>query len=448
MTGSAEHPAEISVDCSATQSARSDRSIPVKRSSEILDESAASVIDSVIVGAGPAGLAASAALTNRGIEHVVLDRGRVGQTWRDQRWDSLRLNNPGWMNPMLGPQSPNTYLTAREVLARMDTIAGACPVREFTSVNRMIPENGHWSLHVGPGMIRARTVVIATGGENQPRTPQLARKIPSWIAQHHAAHYRNPRQLPGGGVLVVGSGQSGCQIAQELRIAGRRVILATTPVGRAPARYRGKDTVEWLVQSGFFNQRTIDLPDISIIRQPQPLLAPGGRSLSLQSLARAGVILAGRLTGVDDETVIFDDSAAANMAAADVAAARITAMLDQFIGPPDPSRPDEPDDEGGAITLDPPRAVNLGTAGIGSIIWSTGYTGDFTWLPPDLVASDGRPRHRNGAAAAPGAWFIGLRWLTHRASGNFLGFPTDARTTADGIAAHLAADRGPVATPR
>jgi putative flavoprotein involved in K+ transport len=177
--------------------------------SEVLHELADTMIDTEVVGAGPAGLAASIALTHCGIEHVVLERGRIAQTWRDQRWDSLRLNNPGWMNPMLGPQPTNTYLTAREVLARLETLAGACPVREFTPVSRMMHDNGGWSLHVGPGLIRARTVVIATGGENQPRTPRLARDTPSWIAQQHAADYRNPHQLPEGGVLVVGSAQSG-----------------------------------------------------------------------------------------------------------------------------------------------------------------------------------------------------------------------------------------------
>lgn len=406
-------------------------------------------IESVVVGAGPAGLAASAALTDRGIEHVVLDRGRVGQTWHDQRWDSLRLNNPGWMNAMLGPQAPDTYLTAREVLSRLGALAGACPVREFTPVSRLIPDNGQWRLLVGAGSIQARTVVIATGGENQPRTPGMSRRVPGWIVQYHAAEYRNPGQLPEGAVLVVGSGQSGCQIAEELQAAGRRVVLATSPIGRAPARYRGKDTVKCLFQSGFFDQRTLDVPDISITRQPQPLIAPGGRALSLQSLARGGVCLAGRLTGVENGTVTFDESAPANVAAGDVLAARIAAILERIICSPDPGLPDEPDEAAaGPIELDPFRRLHLRAANVGTIIWSTGYTGDFTWLPTDLVDADGQPRHHNTAATTPGVWYIGLRWLTHRASGNFLGFPTDARTVADAVAAHLDTDRTSVVKPR
>ncbi len=407
----------------------------------------ARTIDTVVVGAGPAGLAASAALTDRGIEHVVLERGRVGQTWRDQRWDSLRLNNPGWMNAMLGAQPPDTYLTAREVLARLAALAGACPVREFTPVTGLIPDNGQWRLQVGNESIHARTVVIATGGENQPWTPRMSRRVPGWIVQYHAAEYRNPGQLPEGEVLVVGSGQSGCQITEELQAAGRRVILATSPIGRAPARHRGKDTVKCLFQSGFFDQRTLDVSDISITRQPQPLIAPGGRALSLQSLARGGVGLAGRLTGVENGTVTFDDSAPANVAAGDVFAARITAILDQIIGPPDPGPPDAPDEAAaGPIELDPPRRLDLRAANVGTIIWCTGYTGDFTWLPTDLVDADGQPRHHDTAAAKPGVWYIGLRWLTHRASGNFLGFPTDARTVAHAVAIHLHANRTSVPT--
>ena len=401
------------------------------------------MIDCVVVGGGPAGLAASAALSDRDVEHIVLERARVGQSWRAQRWDSLRLNNPGWMNPMLGPQPRDTHLTASEVVQRLESLAARCPVREFAAVTRMRAGQDRWDLEIGGGVIRTCAVVIATGGENQPRTPLLARSMPRWIAQFHAADYRKPGQLPDGAVLIVGSAQSGCQIAEELCAAGRRVILSTSPVGRAPARYRGVDTVELLVRSGFFQQRTLDLPDMSITKAPQPLLAPGGRSLSLQLLVRAGVTLTGRLIGVQNDTVTFDDTARANVAMADQFAARITAMLDQIVGPPDSTRPDESDEAAGRIDdLIEPRALNLRAAAVGSIIWSTGYTGDFSWLPAHLVDADGQPRHRNGAAvSAPGVRYIGLRWLTHRASGNFLGIPADALTTADAIAAHLAVGR-------
>jgi putative flavoprotein involved in K+ transport len=400
------------------------------------------MIDCVVVGAGPAGLAASAALTRRGIGHLVLERDRVGQSWRDQRWDSLRLNNPGWMNPMLGEQPPGTYLTAGEVVDRLERLAAACPVREGVRVARLAPDGPGWILVTSDGELRARAVVVASGGENLPRLPQLARALPGRVAQYHAADYRNPGQLPDGAILVVGSAQSGCQIAEDLLATGRQVILATSPVGRAPARHRGRDTVEWLAACGFFDQRPQDLPDPSVMTAPQPLLAPGGRSMSLQALARAGVTLTGRLVAVHDEQVTFDDSAQANVASGDAFAARIRAMLDQAIeraalGAP----PIEPDDADTPIELDPPTALDLRAIPVGSVVWCTGYTGDFSWLPPALLDAGGRPRHHGGAAPLPGVWYVGLRWLSHRASGNFLGFPTDAAATAEAVATHL--EQGP-----
>jgi putative flavoprotein involved in K+ transport len=396
------------------------------------------VIDCAVVGAGPAGLASSAALTRRGVEHLVLERGRVGQSWREQRWDSLRVNNPGWMNPMLGKQAPDTYLTAGEVVERLDKLAAACPVREGVRVARLAPHGDRWTLLTSDGELRARAVVVASGGENLPRLPRLARALSGRVAQYHAADYRNPGQLPDGAVLVVGSAQSGCQIAEDLLAGGRRVILATSPVGRAPARHRGRDTVEWLVECGFFQQRPQDLVDPSVMAAPQPLLAPGGRSMSLQALARAGVTLAGRLVAAHGERVAFDDSAPANLAAGDAFVARIRAMLDQVIRRAGLNAPPvEPDEADTPVELSPPMALDLGTVPVGSVVWCTGYTGDFSWLPPALLNPDGRPRHHDGAGPLPGVWYVGLRWLTHRASGNFLGFPADAAATADAVVTHL-----------
>ena len=305
------------------------------------------VLDCVVVGAGPAGLAASAALTDRGVEHEVFERGRVGESWRTQRWDSFRLNTPGWMNEMLGEQARDAYATGAEVVERLDQLAADCPIHAGVGVARLAPAADGYVLRTADGDLRARTVVAATGDANVPRIPALAGAFPDRVAQYHAADYRRAGLLDEGGVLVVGSGQSGCQIAEDLRAGGREVVLATSPVGRAPTPYRGRDTIEWLVEAGFFDQRPQDLPDPSMMRAPNPLFAPGGRSLSLQALARAGVTLVGRPVAMDRERVSFDASVAANVAAADAFAERARDMVDDIIrrhGLDAP--PAEPDDTG------------------------------------------------------------------------------------------------------
>jgi putative flavoprotein involved in K+ transport len=396
------------------------------------------VLDCVVVGAGPAGLAASAALSDRGVEHEILERRRVGESWRTQRWDSFRLNTPGWMNQMLGEQARGAYATGREVVQRLEQLAADCPIRAGVGVTRLAPAGDVYVLRTANGEIRARTVVAATGAENVPRTPGLARAFPDRVGQCHAADYRRPGLLPDVAVLVVGSGQSGCQIAEDLRAGGRHVVLATSPVGRAPTPYRGRDTVDWLVEAGFFDQRPQDLPDPTMMRAPNPLLAPGGRSLSLQALARTGITLVGRPIAVDGERVSFDASVAANVAAGDVFAARARALVDDIIrrrGLDAP--PPESDDAGAPVELIPRMALDLRAHAIASVVWCTGFTGDFSWLDPALLDADGQPRHEDAAAPAPGLWYVGLRWLIRRGSSLLHGFPGDAVTIAHAVEAHL-----------
>ena len=287
------------------------------------------------------------------------------------------------MNPMLGEQPQNSY---------------------------------RWDLQTGEGLILARTVLVDTGGENVRRIPALARAIPGRVGQHHAADYRSPGGLPEGTVLVVGSAQSGTQIAEDLLAAGRHVILSTSPVGRAPARHRGRDTLQQLVECGFFAQRARDLPDQSVLSAPQPLIAPGGRSTSLRALARAGVTLTGRLVAVDDEHVTFDRSTAANVAAGDAFATRIRVRLDEILHRSnEPAPPIEPDQADLPIELDPPLPC---------------------YSPPPAPSPRGR-------CPTPGLWYVALRWLTHRGSAQLPGIAKDAETVADAIAAHLTANASP-----
>jgi putative flavoprotein involved in K+ transport len=395
------------------------------------------VIDCVVVGGGPAGLAASAALGARGVEHVVLERGRAGESWRSQRWDSFRLNTPGWMNELLGPQPRDAYPAGREVVRRLERLADGCPVREGVEVGRLVPADGGFAVRTGEGELRARAVVVATGDQNRPRLPALAGALPGRLAQVHAAAYRNPGQLPDGAVLVVGSAQSGCQITEDLLAAGRRVILATSRVGRLPWRHRGRETLDWLVGGAFWDQRPRDLPDPSVMAAAQPIVAPG-RGLSLPALARAGVTLAGRPVAVAGDRVAFDDSLAANIAAGDAFAARIRAMADDSIGRRGlDAPPAEPDEHDLPVPLDPPASLDLAAEGVGAVVWCTGFGGDFSFLDPALAAADGTPRREEAAGPAPGLWYLGLRWLRRRSSGILYGFPGDAAVVADGVRAHL-----------
>jgi putative flavoprotein involved in K+ transport len=395
------------------------------------------MIDAVVVGGGPAGLAASVALTGRGVEHVVLERDRVGGSWRAQRWDSFRLNTPGWMNQLLGDQDRDAYATGPEVVLRLERLAAGCPVREGVRVARLARAGDGWTLATDDGELRASAVVVATGDQNLARVPALARRLPSRVAQLHAADYRGPGQLPTGAVLVVGSAQSGCQITEDLLAGGRRVFLSTSRVGRVPFWHRGRETVEWLAEAGFMDQRPRDLPDPSVMHTAMPILAPG-RGLSLPTLARAGATLAGRPVAVEGERVGFDDSVAANVAAGDAFAARARAMVDELVrrrGLDAP--PAEPDEHDAPADLDPPKWLDLGAEEVGAVVWCTGFGGDFTWLGPSLVGADGQPLREDAASPAPGVWYLGLRWLTRRRSGILFGFPGDAATVADAVRAYL-----------
>jgi putative flavoprotein involved in K+ transport len=271
-----------------------------------------------------------------------------------------------------------------------------------------------------------------------PKVPADATRVPEGIQQLHAAEFRNATQLPGGGVLIVGSGQSGCQIADDLAAAGRRVYLATSRVGRLPWHYRGRQVLRWLVDAGFFAQRLEDLDDPAMARVTQPIVAPGGRDLSLPLLARSGVTLLGRIVTVDGARVRFDDSATANVLFGDQFADRVYHMADAVIARSAGGAPAAmADAAGGPVEIAPCPTLDLVAADITSIIWCTGFTGDFSWVHLPVLDAAGQPAHQAGATAEPGVRFVGLPWLTHRASGVFLGVGSDAERTADAVTAHL-----------
>ncbi|MBO9556479.1 NAD(P)-binding domain-containing protein [Cellulomonas sp.] len=398
-------------------------------------------VDCVVVGAGPAGLAASAALAAEGVEHVVLERGRVGESWRAHRWDSFRLNTPGSMNRLLGPLPDDEYTGRQDVVRRLDDVAGRCPVRAAVDVTGIAAHDGSLTLTTSDGPVHARSVVVATGAENVPRLPPVAHTVPRRIHQETGASYRNPGALPDGAVLVVGSGQTGAQIVEDLHAAGRRVLLSASPVGRLPTPYRGRPMIEWLREAGFFDQRPEDLPDRAMTRMPNPLLPPGGdHDLDLRRLAVDGVELVGRVTGASDGRLHVDRSVGDSVAFAEAFAERARSMADRAIErlglDVAPAEPEEPIDH-------PVRDVDeldLRAEGITSVVWCTGMGGSHDWLPDDLL-DGGVPRHSSGRSPLAGLWFVGLRWMVRRCSSNLVGMPGDAAATATAVSAHLAGRR-------
>jgi putative flavoprotein involved in K+ transport len=375
--------------------------------------------DVVVVGAGPAGIATSCALASLGVDHVVLERGRIGETWRTQRWDSFRLNTPSWMNT-LGEGlpdgvDPEGFGTADDLTSQLVAVRDRrrLPVVEHAEVLDCVRRRGRWVLATGVGSVAARRVVAASGAQNVPRVPRLDAGLPRSLERLHAADYRRPEQLPSGAVLVVGGGQTGVAIAQELVEAGRTVYLATSRVGRIPRRYRGRDTLTWWDAMGLYAQTLDDLPGRRPPRQPQVSGSDGGRTISFQSLARDGVVLLGSLARVALGELVFAGNLAENVAFADDESTRTRAEIDAHIArsgwapPPVPDAADEP----ASSVPDPPRTLGLRETGIASVIWATGFTAAEGW--------------RSGLVPE-----VGTPWLRTRGSGILHGFRADAHALA------------------
>ena len=297
----------------------------------------ASQVEVVIVGAGQAGLAVSYYLQAFGVEHVVLERGRVGESWRSTRWDSFTLVTPNWMNRLPGYRlaagSAREFLARDTVVSLLDGFARGLPVQAATEVLSVDVGDGGYDVVTTAGRMAARAVVIASGGQRRPLIPRLSAALAADILQTHAGRYRRPDALPSGAILVVGSGQSGMQIATDLAAAGRDVLLATGQVARVPRRYRGRDAHEWAVELGLYDQPADAVSDPAEFRRPHPMLsgARGGQTLSYQQLARDGVRLLGRLAGADGYTLSFGPELPRNVEHADQGAAQFRRLVDEYV---------------------------------------------------------------------------------------------------------------------
>ena len=414
-----------------------------------------SILGSVVVGAGQAGLAASHHLGRLGIEHVVLERTRIGATWLSQRWDTFALNTPGWrshLQPAEGREGDDeAFLTARGFVDRLEAFASShrIPVTTGAEVTGIAPVGAAGDGFVvsftgpdGPDELRTRTVVVASGILNVPRMPSIAAALPNGLPQVTGAEYRNAGGLPAGAVLIVGSAQSGVQIAEDLVAGGRTVYLCTSSVGRVPRRYRGRDIFGWLGDVGFFDQLPGDLPDPRMLTWPQPHVSgvgPLGRTVSLQSLASQGVKLLGRPTAVEGDRVLLDDTLGANIAFGDRISAEIKGQVDRHIAAAGIAAPANEADPADAPHSDPaavrsPAHLDLEAAGIGCVVWTTGFGGAFGYLPAATVDARGVPIHDRGVAPVPGIFMLGFPWLIKRKSGIIPGVWDDAATIAEHVA--------------
>jgi putative flavoprotein involved in K+ transport len=416
------------------------------------------ILDTVIVGAGQAGLGVSYFLQQVENQHVVFERGRIGESWLSERWDTFRLNTLNHMNvlpglPYDGPE-PDGFARPDELVHYFQRYVEhyRLPVRTGVAVVSVeqTEDEQHFIVKTradgqAEESVLSRSIVIASGVLHTPKFPLAHSRIPSNITQLHTADYRNAAALPPGAVVVVGSGQSGCQVVEDLLSAGRMVYLCTSKVGRAPRRYRGRDILDWWIDMKFLDVTYASLEDKSISRAAQPQVSGLGRhghSVSLQHLARQGVVILGRLLDVEADTLLLSDEAVAHVRFADEFSHRLKDAIDAYLAqtgitpPPGEADPaDVPDPQ--AECVSPMRQLNLREAGVGAIIWATGFAADFGWLHLPVLDAEGQPIQQKGISPVRGLYFIGFPWLNSRKSGIIYGIQEDAHYIAGAIAQQL-----------
>jgi putative flavoprotein involved in K+ transport len=401
-------------------------------------------VDTLVIGGGQAGLAMSEHLSKRGVPHLIVERHRIAERWRSERWDSLVANGPAWHDrfPSMAFSGidPDSFATRDAIVDYLVEYAGkiAAPVRcgvEVKALHKNADGPG-FRAEASDGVIEAANVVVATGPFQRPIVPPA---VPdAGITQIHSSAYRNPGQLPAGAVLVVGAGSSGVQIADELVRAGRRVYLSIGPHNRPPRRYRGRDFVWWLGALGEWDARATapGTEHVTIAVSG----ARGGHTVDFRELAARGVTLLGRAGTYQDGVMQFLPDLADNIARGDADYLRVLNGADAYIAEHGLDLPEEP--EARSVAPDPPCVtdpqlqLNLAQAGITSLIWATGYALDFGWLKVAAFDNSGRPAHHLGVSLVPGLYFLGLPWLSRRASAFIWGVWHDADYLAGKIASN------------
>ncbi|MBA3946889.1 MAG: NAD(P)-binding domain-containing protein [Herpetosiphonaceae bacterium] len=411
-------------------------------------------VETIVIGGGQSGLAMSYYLTAQGRQHLVLEQAQVGESWRNKRWDSLRLVGPNWTLQLPGfPYQDNDadgFMTRDEIVAYLEHYKQFVkpPLREgvrVTAVEQQ-PDGAGLLVRTETMLFQATQVVVATGAYQHPRIPVCSANLPDHLRQLTPSHYRRPAALPPGAVLVVGSGESGCQIAEELRRSGRTVYLSVGRGWWVPRRYRGKDIVWWIDALGGFDQTVDTLPGgHAKVAAPGPQLtgANGGHDLNLHTLARAGVVLAGHLQGVQAGKLSFAPDLEANIASADAQAASFLQAIDDFVethGLDVPTEAHPVDLHSTRHQMDNVlHELDLGRSNVTSIIWATGYHLNLNWIHLPVLDQDGYPTHHRGVSTWPGLYFLGFEWLYKGKSHLFNGVGDDAAYLAEKIAVRATA---------
>ncbi|API53327.1 FAD-dependent oxidoreductase [Rhizobium leguminosarum] len=399
----------------------------------------------VVVGGGQAGLSASHYLKRQGIDHVVFEKKTVAHKWKNERWDAFCLVTPNWQcqlpdHPYDGTD-PHGFMVKDEILAYVDRFVKKveAPVLEQTSVTSIENHGGLFRLETSAGAVTADAVVIATSLYADPAIPRAGERLPEDITQIHTAAYRNADQLPKGGVIVVGSGQSGCQIAEDLHLAGRKVHLVTGNAPRCARFYRGRDVVDWLSDIG---QYDITVEHDGMTKKKHDTNhyltgRDGGRDIDLRKFALEGMALYGRMSGIAAGRMLFEPNLKANLDGADRVYNGINALIDRHIAEKGIDAPAESpyvpvwEPEAEIVELD------LKAEGITSVIWATGFSPDWSFVGLPIFDGNAYPVHRRGVTAVDGVYVLGLPWLWTWGSGRFLSVGRDA----EHVVGHLAARR-------
>ena len=407
-------------------------------------------VSAIVIGAGHAGLAISYELAERSIDHVILERGEVANSWKTERWDSLRLLTPNWQSQLPGygydADDPDGFMAAPEVVGFIEGYAAAtsAPVETHTSVTSVAASNGAYRVETDNGVWQAPAVVLASGAFNVAHVPAVARGLPPALTQLTPIEYRGPDQLEDAGVLVVGASATGIQLAEEIHRSGRPVTLAVGEHVRMPRLYRGRDIQWWMDGAGLLDERYDEVDDLVRARSvpsPQLVGTPERATVDLNALSGAGVQLVGRLAGFNDGNAQFSGSLRNVCALADLKLGRLLTRFDEWAA--------EAGRDGGlgaperfaatVVEESPPLVIDLAHANIRTIVWATGFRPDYSWLDVPVLDRKGQVRHEGGVVAdAPGMYVIGLNFLRRRKSSFIHGAADDARDLSEHLVAHLA----------